>query len=151
MYMKKPYLVGPDKLWTALFRANWLSSAGNTHSLSSTPPVYIHKAHQNTSGSAVSELRFIHHIITYIVPATPRAINWAKAPDSDTLFSPTYTSNKQHTYTSNNQQCCMLCILLPKVNKGESLSPLATTCQFMCCILSMLPHEARSPVPPCPP
>ena len=24
--------------------------------LSSTPPVYIHKAHQNTSGSAVSEL-----------------------------------------------------------------------------------------------
>ena len=48
------------------------------HSLSSTPPVYIYKAHQNTSGSVVSELmRFIHHIITYVVPATPRAINWA--------------------------------------------------------------------------
>ena len=30
------------------------------HSLSSAPPVYIHKAHQNTIGSAVSELmRFI--------------------------------------------------------------------------------------------
>ena len=49
------------------------------HSLSSTPPVYIRKTHQNTSGSAVSELmRFIHHIITYVVPAVPRAMNWAR-------------------------------------------------------------------------
>ena len=49
------------------------------HQLSSTPPVYIHKAHQDTSGSAVSELmRFIHHIITYVVPAVPRAINWSR-------------------------------------------------------------------------
>ena len=48
------------------------------HSLSSAPPVYIRKVHQNTSGSAVSELmRFILHIITYVVPATPRVINWA--------------------------------------------------------------------------
>ena len=48
-------------------------------SLSRTPPVYIHKEHQNTSNSAVSELmRFIHHIITYVVPAKPRAINWAR-------------------------------------------------------------------------
>ena len=40
-------------------------------SLSSALPVYIHKAQQNTSGSAVSELmRFIHHLLTYIVPAT---------------------------------------------------------------------------------
>ena len=62
--MKKTYLVGPDKLhvhvhydpWTALFRAYQLSSAGNTHSLSSAPPVYIRRAHQNTSGSAVLEL-----------------------------------------------------------------------------------------------
>ena len=47
--------------------------------LSSTPPVYIRKAHQNTSGSAVSELmRFIHHIISYVVPAVPRAIKWAR-------------------------------------------------------------------------
>ena len=42
------------------------------HSLSSTPPVYIRRAHQNASGSVVSEqMRFIHHVITYIVPATP--------------------------------------------------------------------------------
>ena len=49
------------------------------HSLSSAPPVYICKAHQNTECSAVSELmRFIHHIITYVVPAMSRAINWAR-------------------------------------------------------------------------
>ena len=31
------------------------------HSLSSAPPVYIRRAHQNASGSVVSELmRFIH-------------------------------------------------------------------------------------------
>ena len=52
------------------------------HNLSSTPPVYIRKVHQNTSGSAVSELmRYIHHIITYmymyVVRAVPRAINCA--------------------------------------------------------------------------
>ena len=75
-YMKKTYLVGLDKLW-AIPGQHSVSSLRN--SLSSTPPVYTRKAHQNTSGSAVSELmRFIHHIITYVVPATPRAINWAR-------------------------------------------------------------------------
>ena len=78
------YLVGSDKLsdpGTALFQTYQLSSAGNTSNLFSTPLVYIRKVHQNTSGSAVSELmRFIHHIITYmyVVPAVPRAINWAR-------------------------------------------------------------------------
>ena len=47
--------------------------------LSSAPPVYIRRAHQNTSGSVVSELmRFIYHIITYVVPVMPKAINWAR-------------------------------------------------------------------------
>ena len=43
-------------------------------SLSSTPPVYIQKVHQNcTNGSAVSELmRFIHHITTHVVLRWPR-------------------------------------------------------------------------------
>ena len=50
--------------WTAIFRANQLSSAGNTHSLSSAPPVYIRRVHQN-----ISELMSIHHIITYICSA----------------------------------------------------------------------------------
>ena len=62
---------------------------GIRNSLSSTAPVYIRKAHQNTSSSAVSELmRFIHHIITYVVPATPRAINWARALTCTCMYVP---------------------------------------------------------------
>ena len=75
------YLVGPDKLYKQSLDSAFLSLLAliSSNSLSSTPPVYIRKVHQNTSGSAVSELmRFIHHIITYVVPATPRAINWAR-------------------------------------------------------------------------
>ena len=42
-----------------------ISTAGDTHSLSSAPLVYIRRVHQNASGSVVSELmRLIHHIIT---------------------------------------------------------------------------------------
>ena len=84
MYINIPthenrYLVGPDKLsdpWTALFLAH---QQGICNNLSSTPLAYIRKVHQNTSRSVVSELmRFIHHIITYIVPAAPRGIHWAR-------------------------------------------------------------------------
>ena len=40
-----------------------LLALGNTHSLSSAPPVYIQRVHQNTCGSVVSEqMRFIHHL-----------------------------------------------------------------------------------------
>ena len=82
MYMKN--LVGPDKLYkrslnSAVSSLLALISREYTTAYLSAPPVYIRKAHQNISGSAVSELmRFIHHIITYVVPATPRAINWAR-------------------------------------------------------------------------
>ena len=82
VHKKKTYLVGPDKLykWSLGQRCFELISShqqGILSSLSSTPPVYyICRVHRNTSGSGGSELmRFIHHIITYIVPATPRVIN----------------------------------------------------------------------------
>ena len=76
---------------------------GIHNSLSSTPPVYIHKAHQNTSGSAVAELmRFIHHIITYIVPAMPRAINWARSltqkPPVMYMYMYTYHGRLRHVH-----------------------------------------------------
>ena len=58
---QRSYISDP---WTALFRAYYLSSAGNMHSLSSAPPVYIHRAHQNTSGSTVSEL--LRHVYIHL-------------------------------------------------------------------------------------
>ena len=83
VYMKKTYLVEPDKLYersvdSAVSSLLALISREYITACLSTPPVYIRKAHHNTSGLAVSELmRFIHYI-TYVVPATPRAINWAR-------------------------------------------------------------------------
>ena len=64
--------------------------------------IYIRRVHQNTSGSVVSELmRFIHHIITYVVPVTPRVINWARL-----LIQKPYTCT---------------CILLPCLYKPECM------------------------------
>ena len=82
----------------------------NTHSLSSTPPVYTH---QNTSGSAVSELmRFIHHI-TYIVPAMPRAINWARPL----------------TCTCIHTSWCLLCV---------HLISMCYTCTYSCTLSTLV-------------
>ena len=56
--MKKTYLVGPDKLELISSHQQGIRTA------CLALPVYIQWAHQNTSGSAVSELmRFIHHIM----------------------------------------------------------------------------------------
>ena len=60
--MKKTYLVGPDKLYKRSLDSAVLSLLALISreyaqlALSSAPPVYIHKMHQNTSGSVVSEL-----------------------------------------------------------------------------------------------
>ena len=65
---EKKHLVGPDKLYMRSLDSAVSSLLAlisrNTHSLSSTPLVYVRKAHQNTSGSMVLEpKRFIHHSI----------------------------------------------------------------------------------------
>ena len=79
--------MGPDKL----YKQSLDSAISSLLALISREYVTACPAHQQfiyarrtrtLSGSAVSELiRYIHHIITYVVLAIPRVINWARAPN----------------------------------------------------------------------
>ena len=76
--LKKQYLVGPDKLygdpWTTLFQAYRISREYAQACLAHHRFIYA----GCTRTLVVQLFRTNPHIISYVVPATPRVINWAR-------------------------------------------------------------------------
>ena len=101
--MKKTYLVGPDKLYkrsldSAVSSLLALISGEYAQLVQRTTGLYTvgTPEHQWFSGSEL--MRFIHHIITYVVPATPRVINWAR---------PLTQKNTSHVYIWRLYSVCV--------------------------------------------